>query len=383
MGWGSLLGNFAKEFAKGYVQERGIKRTLEDVSSVASGLFSGLSTQEADEDDWNELYKSIEERISSREYIDAIKTLDRFYNEYMDGEDDSTYFYLRSLILVDFLESQIGNDDFDEILDALSEAIKEGKSFEDEDFEEEFEELEQRKSNAIDSHNDLIAWFELTSKCSELCQTANFNEAENLIEDWYKHHDDDIFLPYMLAQINIERHKHDLSEGKLPPQEETNGTEYLISEVAKYEDSAEHCKELRDSLDAVNVRCASLQPAHAPKEKEQKTDNSPLSDSEKEYLDEVTACLKDDGEITARERRLLDKLCSSLGISAARAAELEAIASGKSLLTDSEKEYLDEYEACLDEDGIISERERRLLDRLAKSLNISLERVREIEADMS
>ena len=108
-----------------------------------------------------------------------------------------------------------------------------------------------------------------------------------------------------------------------------------------------------------------------------------INASEKEYLDEVKACLEDDGEITARERRLLDKLCSSLGISATRAAELEALAAGKPELTESEKEYLDEYKACLEEDGVISERERRLLDRLAKSLNITPERAHEIETCIS
>lgn len=108
-----------------------------------------------------------------------------------------------------------------------------------------------------------------------------------------------------------------------------------------------------------------------------------INASEKEYVEEVKVCLEDNGDITARERRLLDKLCKSLGISAARAAELEAIASGKPELTDSEKEYLDEYKACLEEDGVISDRERRLLDRLAKSLNIAKDRAREIEASIS
>lgn len=106
--------------------------------------------------------------------------------------------------------------------------------------------------------------------------------------------------------------------------------------------------------------------------------------SEREYLGEVKACLEDGGEITARERRLLDKLSNSLGISAERAAELEKIATGKcGDLTDSEKEYIDEYKACLQGDGVISDRERRLLDRLAKSLDISPERVREIETYIS
>lgn len=31
MGWGNLLGDFAKGFAKGYVEERGVKGTLQDI----------------------------------------------------------------------------------------------------------------------------------------------------------------------------------------------------------------------------------------------------------------------------------------------------------------------------------------------------------------
>ena len=43
-----------------------------------------------------------------------------------------------------------------------------------------------------------------------------------------------------------------------------------------------------------------------------------------------------------------------------------------------EKEYQEELKACL-EDGTISDRERRLLDRLRKSLGISEERAKAIE----
>ena len=47
-------------------------------------------------------------------------------------------------------------------------------------------------------------------------------------------------------------------------------------------------------------------------------------------------------------------------------------------LTPEEKEYADEYKACL-EDGEISDRERRLLDKIRISLNISVPRATEIE----
>ena len=117
-----------------------------------------------------------------------------------------------------------------------------------------------------------------------------------------------------------------------------------------------------------------------------KNDSSSISQSvvvnstnsaEQEYIDEYKACIEDDGIITDRERRLLDKLRKSLGISEERAAELEA-QSNPSVLSADEMEYIEEFKACM-ADGSISERERRLLDRLAKSLNISPERVAQIE----
>ena len=48
-------------------------------------------------------------------------------------------------------------------------------------------------------------------------------------------------------------------------------------------------------------------------------------------------------------------------------------------LTDAEKEYLDEYKACLEEDSEITAKERRLLNRIRESLGISEERANEIE----
>lgn len=110
-----------------------------------------------------------------------------------------------------------------------------------------------------------------------------------------------------------------------------------------------------------------------------KTSYSPkVNDTEAEYITELKDCLNGDGKITDRERRLLDRLRKSLGISETRAKELEAQLSQPSL-TDDEKEYADELKACM-EDGSISDRERRLLNKLRVSLGISEKRAKEIEA---
>lgn len=97
---------------------------------------------------------------------------------------------------------------------------------------------------------------------------------------------------------------------------------------------------------------------------------------EQEYLEELKECLVD-GELGGSERRLLNKLRMKLGISEERAAELEASLQ-KPQLTEEEQEYLEAYQDAM-EDGVISEKERRLLDKLMKMNNISVERVKEIE----
>ncbi|MDE6551791.1 MAG: hypothetical protein K2K98_02345 [Muribaculaceae bacterium] len=102
-----------------------------------------------------------------------------------------------------------------------------------------------------------------------------------------------------------------------------------------------------------------------------------VAEGEAEYLEELKVCYED-GVITDKERRLLDRLRKSLGISEARAAELEAMCQPQSL-TAEEWEYANEVKACLEDDGEIIVKERRLFDRLAKSLNISPDRASEIE----
>lgn len=103
----------------------------------------------------------------------------------------------------------------------------------------------------------------------------------------------------------------------------------------------------------------------------------PIS-NEQEYLAEVKTCLDESGSISERERRLLNRLRQSLGISEQRGAELEATLQ-TSALTSEEQEYADEVKACLEEGGSISSRERRLLDKLRTSLGISMQRAEYIE----
>ncbi len=104
--------------------------------------------------------------------------------------------------------------------------------------------------------------------------------------------------------------------------------------------------------------------------------NTNLSANVQRYLNEVKECFVD-GEISKTGRKLLNRMREQLGISEARAAELEASVVAPKL-TDDEKEYLETYrEACTD--GKISDGERRMLDRYRSKLGISESRAKEIE----
>lgn len=101
-----------------------------------------------------------------------------------------------------------------------------------------------------------------------------------------------------------------------------------------------------------------------------------LSDDEAEYLDMVKECLED-GEIGVRERKLLDKIRVKNGISEKRAQELEETLCAPQL-TDDEKEYLEAFkDAC--EDGKVSDKQRRLLEKLRVMYDISEERAKQLE----
>lgn len=107
-----------------------------------------------------------------------------------------------------------------------------------------------------------------------------------------------------------------------------------------------------------------------------KTEALKLSDDEAEYIDAVKECMED-GEIGVRERKLLDKIRVKNGISEERAKELEATLNTPQL-TDDEKEYLEAFkDAC--EDGKVSDKQRRLLEKLRVMYGVSEERARELE----
>ena len=101
-----------------------------------------------------------------------------------------------------------------------------------------------------------------------------------------------------------------------------------------------------------------------------------MTPEELEYKEEYEACLAD-GVIAASERRLLDRLASKLGLSPEQVKRIEEGVDNP--LTEEEKEYLEEFRACLADDPELSPSTRRLLNKMARSLGLSEEQVNKLE----
>lgn len=101
-----------------------------------------------------------------------------------------------------------------------------------------------------------------------------------------------------------------------------------------------------------------------------------LTAEEEKYKEEILFCLEDNGVITEEDRRYLERKRKKFGISEERAKEIERQTAPS--LSDDEKEYLETYKE-LAASGVLSERAKRLLERERESLNISKERAAEIE----
>ena len=418
-----ILKEFAKEFAKGYVRERGVQGTMEDavslmqdVGNVGKKLFGSneeengsdeydeyendeAETNYFDEKTWKKLCDGIEALKEESDYAGALKMLNDYYNRFQ-VDLDYFYFYLKAGILLAKYDDtgRSPESDFNCKIE-IDKAIKACDKYGDKDDEPLTMELKDkyestklrvsywRKMTSLREEVDTLRdpkHIVTTSKVNDVLKAFelvdNFWKKESTAEDGSVYNIDFFYLfkarVYNAFLFYLAEDKQEL---------EALSDEQLSDYFAGATDCADKVLafcELDDKSDEEflnrripeqieelkQLRCGKKSSIHS-------SSSASVTSEEQEYLEEIRACLDNDGEITSRERRLLDRLRKSLGITEARAKELEASVNS---MSDEEKEYQEELKACL-EDGTISDRERRLLDRLRKSLGISEERAKAIE----
>ena len=418
-----ILTELAKEFAKGYVSERGVQGTMEDAVSLMQGvgnvgkkLFGSneeengsdeydeyendeAETNSFDKKTWKELCDGIAALKEESDYAGALKMLNDYYNRFQ-VDLDYFYFYLKAGILLAKYDDtgRSPESDFNCKIE-IDKAIKACDKYGDKDDEPLTMELKDkyestklrvsywRKMTSLREEVDTLRdpkHIVTTSKVNDVLKAFelvdNFWKKESTAEDGSVYNIDFFYLfkarVYNAFLFYLAEDKQEL---------EALSDEQLSDYFAGATDCADKVLafcELDDKSDEEflnrripeqieelkQLRCGKKSSIHS-------SSSASVTSEEQEYLEEIRACLDNDGEITSRERRLLDRLRKSLGITEARAKELEASVNS---MSDEEKEYQEELKACL-EDGTISDRERRLLDRLRKSLGISEERAKAIE----
>lgn len=417
-----IITKFAAELAKGYVSERGVKGTMEDavnlvqgVGNVGKKLFGSngeenesdeyeeyesdeAETNSFDEKTWNELRDGIESLKEEGNYAGALKMLHDYYCQ----EDlDYFYFYLKADILLAKYDDlgRSSESDFS-CKTEVDKAIEACEKYGDEDEEllmtielqDKFESTKLkvsywRKMKSLQDEIDALRDPEhvvTTSKVNDVLKAFklvdNFWKEESTAEDGSVYNIDFFYLfkarIYNAFFFYLAENKQELdalSDEQLS--EFFVGATDCADKVLAFSECDDKTDEeflngkIPEQIEELKqLRCGKKFSMHS-------SSSASVTSEEQEYLEEIRACLDNDGEISSRERRLLDRLRKTLGITEVRAKELEASVND---MSDDEKEYQEELKACL-EDGTISDRERRLLDRLRKSLGISEERAKAIE----
>ena len=419
-----IITKFAAELAKGYVSERGVKGTMEDavnlmqgVGNVGKKLFGSngeenesdeydeyendeAETNSFDEKTWKKLCDGIEALKEEGNYAGALKMLNDYYRRFQ-VDLDYFYFYLKADILLAKYDDPGRSPESDfSCKTEVDKAIQACEKYGDEDEEllmtielqDKFESTKLkvsywRKMKSLQDEIDALRDPEhvvTTSKVNDVLKALelvdNFWKEESTAEDGSVYNIDFLYLfkarIYNAFFFYLAENKQELdalSDEQLS--EFFVGATDCADKVLAFSECDDKTDEellnrrIPEQIEELKqLRCGKKSSMHS-------SSSASVTSEEQEYLEEIRACLDNDGEISSRERRLLDRLRKSLGITEARAKELEASVNN---MSDDEKEYQEELKACL-EDGTISDRERRLLDRLRKSLGISEERAKAIE----
>ena len=352
-----------------------------------------------DDETLNVIGDTIEEHIEDGEYEIALYILKKYYTE-CDVDFDFFYFFLKANIFVERY-SQKGRSyksDSSHVIE-VEEAIEACKKYEEANQEDLTQKLEEQFEDVKSEIHYKCKLASLNDEIVTLCnpellvtnsKVSDALKAFELLEDFWDEeckgedgtiYDVDIFYmfkaqiycAFFSALTKSKQALDALSDDQLSDYF-ADATDCIKKVLLCCDDDDrtveeflnERILELIEELKQLRQLKKSSMISSLP---------ASLTSNEQEYLEEIKACLEEDGEISSKERRLLDRLRKSLGITEARAKELEDSIDD---MSDDEKEYQEELEACL-EDGKISDRERRLLNRIRKSLGISEERAKEIE----
>lgn len=322
-----------------------------------------------------EMRDLVHDRKVTKEYIDnacdkgdynkAIEKWNKFNNKHFHGEKDFAYYekivdiHIHQLIMTDDAEKDF--EVIDDILSKMNSVV-----------------TDENEREGIQEWRNLVYSMKSDKRVAQHRNKGDYDKAIAEIEDQYAtnvNKTEEYWYWSGLFRNYYDAISCNMLIGK-NRDEDISMLRRSLSQMERLDDGS-HAESI--AIDRQNMEnLLAAQPSSPTSISESTGEVS--SEAEDEYMVELKECYAD-GEITDRERRLLEKLRKSLGISEERAKELEAICN-PSALTKEEEEYANELREVLT-DGVITDKERRLLTKLAASLNISEQRAAEIERMLS
>ena len=350
-----VITKIATDFAKGYVSERGVKGTMEDAVSLMQGvgkvgkkLFGSngeenesdeydeyesdeAETNSFDEKTWNELRDGIESLKEEGNYAGALKMLHDYYCQ----EDlDYFYFYLKADILLAKYDDLGRSPESDfSCKTEVDKAIEACEKYGDEDEEllmtielqDKFESTKLkvsywRKMKSLQDEIDALRDPEhvvTTSKVNDVLKAFklvdNFWKEESTAEDGSVYNIDFFYLfkarIYNAFFFYLAENKQELdalSDEQLS--EFFVGATDCADKVLAFSECDDKTDEeflngrIPEQIEELKqLRCGKKSSMHS-------SSSASVTSEEQEYLEEIRACLDNDGEISSRERRLLDRL---------------------------------------------------------------------------
>lgn len=386
------LTDFLGAFAEGYVGERGVAGTLEDVGNFASGLLGLADGNNSDNDSgdfvrqaYQEMIDALNDYIDNGEYEGALSRLEEYYDVYENSQYDFHYYYIKSRIYLDWYKAlSFNSEDLASVkakfLNFLADSKK--RAIGDDELRLQVTDTESEFRNAERWNHLLVGFYEDCEFGTSTKESSVFRRAKKRLDDYYSKYENDIcdsVYYYLLLSLYMDwlsvvsEDDHDEYEDVLASGEET------LSLLRQNDKDGS----FKDYIGQSEARLKSIKQSHSERvmsvpsgHDEQVSDNIGLNETEQKYLDEVMFCLEEDNCITEAERKYLERTRTKLGLSKERADEIEAMT--KPQLTQDEQEYLGIFKEMM-KDGVISERERHILERKQRALGISPDRAKELE----
>lgn len=197
------LTDFLGAFAEGYVSERGVSGTLEDVGNLASGLLGLAGGDDSDDDTgdfvrqaYQEMIDALNDYIDNGEFEEALSRLEEYYDVYENSQYDFHYYYIKARIYLAWYKTLSFNNEIlasvkTKLLDSLTDSKK--RSIGDEELRSQVMDTESEFRSAERWNHLLGSFYDDCEFGTSTKDSSVFRRAKKRLDEYYSKYENDIY----------------------------------------------------------------------------------------------------------------------------------------------------------------------------------------------